>query len=40
MARRYLDNVEAIAEACADDPGPFIYALHRNRIERLRLDDT
>ncbi len=39
MARRFLDSLEAIAQACADDPGPFIYAVHRNRIERLRLDE-
>lgn len=40
MARRFLDNLDAIAQACADDPGPFIYAVHSNRIERLRLDDA
>lgn len=40
MAKRFLDNLEAIAHACTDDPGPFIYAVHANRIERLRLDDV
>jgi len=40
MARRFLDNLDAIALACADDPGPFIYAVHSNRIERLRLDEA
>lgn len=40
MARRFLDNLDAIAQACADDAGPFIYAVHSNRIERLRLDDA
>lgn len=40
MARRFLDNLAAIAQACADDVGPFIYAVHSNRIERLRLDDA
>jgi hypothetical protein len=40
MARRFLDNLDAIAQACADDRGPFIYAVHSNRIERLRLDDA
>ena len=40
MARRFLDNLDAIARVCADDRGPFIYAVHSNRIERLRLDDV
>ena len=40
MARRFLDNLNAIAQACEDDPGPFIYAVHSTRIERLRLDDV
>jgi len=40
MARRFLDNLDAIAQVCADDQGPFIYAVHSNRIERLRLDDS
>lgn len=40
MARRFIDNLDAIAQACADDRGPFIYAVHSSRIERLRLDDT
>jgi hypothetical protein len=40
MARRFLDNLDAIAQACADHAGSFIYAVHRNRIERLRLDDA
>ncbi len=34
MAQRYLDNLPAIAAACAQ-PGPFMYAVHANRIERL-----
>ncbi|MEQ1702222.1 MAG: hypothetical protein ABMA25_19085 [Ilumatobacteraceae bacterium] len=38
MARRFLDNLDAISQVCADDPGPFIYAVHSSRIERLRLD--
>ncbi|MBI2710339.1 MAG: hypothetical protein HYX34_11695 [Actinobacteria bacterium] len=37
MAERYLRHLEAITKACAD-PGPFIYALHEIRIERLDLD--
>ncbi len=40
MARRFLDNLVAIAQACTDDRGPFIYAVHSNRIELLRLDDA
>jgi PIN like domain len=40
MARRFIDNLDAIAQVCADDEGPFIYAVHSNRIERLRLDDA
>jgi hypothetical protein len=40
MAQRFLDNLDAIAQACEDDAGPFIYAVHSTRIERLRLDDV
>jgi hypothetical protein len=36
MAERYLTNVEAIAEACSR-PGPFLYAVHADRIERLAI---
>ena len=36
MARRYLRNLDAIFTACHED-GPFIFAVHHNRIERLRL---
>ena len=36
MARRYLKNLDAITRACRND-GPFIYAVHHNRIERLTL---
>jgi hypothetical protein len=36
MARRFLDNLEAITEACSE-PGPFVYAVHGNRIEPLDL---
>ena len=36
MARRYLRNLDAITRACQED-GPFIYAVHHNRIERLAL---
>lgn len=38
MASRYLDSLDAIAAACAE-PGPFIYAVHVNRIERLAIGD-
>lgn len=36
MARRYLRNLDAITRACEEE-GPFIYAVHHNRIERLTL---
>lgn len=36
MARQFLDNLDAIAEAGATR-GPFIYAVHRHRIERLPI---
>jgi hypothetical protein len=36
MAARFLDRLAAITEACAE-PGPFVYAVHANRIERLNL---
>lgn len=37
MAERYLANLSAIARACTR-PGPFLYAVHAIRIERLLLD--
>ena len=33
-AARYLDNLTAITRAAAQ-PGPFIYSVQRDRIERL-----
>ncbi|MGH9165020.1 MAG: hypothetical protein ACRDZW_05840 [Acidimicrobiales bacterium] len=39
MAKRFVDRLDAIAAACADD-GPLIYAVHYNRIERLVIGDT
>lgn len=39
MAARFIANLEAITRACAD-PGPFIYAVHKDRIERLALGDA
>ena len=36
MARRFVDNLPAMVRACSQ-PGPFIYAVHANRIERLPL---
>ncbi|MCY3968116.1 MAG: hypothetical protein OXF21_06095 [bacterium] len=36
MAARYVNNLDAITQAC-QEPGPFIYAVHKNRIERLAL---
>ncbi|MCP3975538.1 MAG: hypothetical protein GY720_13720 [bacterium] len=38
MATRFLTNLKRIAAAC-DQPGPFIYAVHKNRIEKLTLGD-
>ena len=38
MAARFLDNLDAIAAACAGE-GPFIYAVHQRRIERLTIGD-
>jgi hypothetical protein len=38
MAGRFLDNLDALTQACAE-PGPFVYAVHHNRIERLALSD-
>lgn len=37
MVDRYLRHLDAITTACTD-PGPFIYAVHEPRIERLGLD--
>ncbi len=37
MAERYLANLAAIAGACAQQPRPFMYAVHANRIERLAM---
>ena len=39
MARRYLENLGAIARASAF-PGPFLYAVHASRMERLSLDEA
>lgn len=36
MAARFLDNLARITAACFQ-PGPFIYAVHKNRVERLPL---
>lgn len=36
MAARFLDNLDAIARVCGQ-PGPFIYAVHKTRIEKLRV---
>ncbi|MCA1707953.1 MAG: hypothetical protein LC808_33625, partial [Actinobacteria bacterium] len=34
MAARFLDNLDAIVAACAEE-GPFIYAVHAHRLRRL-----
>lgn len=36
MANRFLANLNAIADACLRE-GPFIYAVHSTRIERLPM---
>jgi hypothetical protein len=36
MANRILRNLDAIVQATAE-PGPFIYAVHEARIERLQV---
>ena len=36
MARRFVENLPAMVRACSQ-PGPFIYAVHASRIERLPL---
>jgi hypothetical protein len=36
MARRFVVNLGAIVHACGQS-GPFVYAVHSNRIERLSL---
>jgi hypothetical protein len=36
MAERFISNLDRITNACAE-PGPFIYAVHKNRIERLPI---
>ncbi len=37
MSDRYLRALPAMTRACRDDPGPFIYAVHADRIVRLDL---
>lgn len=37
MAQRLVANLPAITRACGD-AGPFLYAVHATRIERLDLD--
>jgi hypothetical protein len=39
MAARFIENLDAIVRACKE-AGPFIYAVHSNRIERLNLGDA
>ncbi len=38
MANRFVHNLDAIVAACAA-AGPMIFAVHRNRIERLLIGD-
>ncbi|MGH8987810.1 MAG: hypothetical protein ACRDXC_04325 [Acidimicrobiales bacterium] len=36
MAERFVVNLDRISAACRE-PGPFLYAVHAHRIERLPL---
>jgi hypothetical protein len=36
MAGRFLFNLDRIASACSES-GPFLYAVHERRIDRLPL---
>jgi hypothetical protein len=36
MAARFVRNLPRITAAC-ERPGPFVYAVHKNRIEELEL---
>ncbi len=36
MAGRFLDNLDAIVDACAG-PGPFLYAVNQRGIRRVDL---
>ena len=38
MAARFLDNLDAIEEVTTE-PGPFIYAVHQNRIEKMSIGE-
>ncbi|HEX6239166.1 MAG TPA: hypothetical protein VFZ68_18350 [Acidimicrobiales bacterium] len=38
MAARFLSNLDAIVRAC-EAPGPFIFAVHQTRIEKLQIGD-
>lgn len=35
MAERFLRHLPSITETCLTDVGPFIYAVHQRRIERM-----
>jgi PIN like domain len=37
MAGRFLANIVGMERVCAK-PGPFIYAVHQTRLDRLSLD--
>lgn len=39
MAGRFVDNLARITAACMER-GPFVYAVHKSRIERLELGRT
>jgi hypothetical protein len=37
MAARYLHALPAMVHACGQSPGPFLYALHADRITKLDM---
>jgi hypothetical protein len=38
MAMRYIRALPAMVRACIETPGPFLYAVHAQRITPLDLD--
>lgn len=38
MAARYVHALPAMVRACEQSPGPFLYAVHADRITRLDLN--
>lgn len=38
MAARYIRALPSMTKACAESPGPFLYAVHADGIRRVDLD--